>query len=577
MNTKSDTSKKSSLYFPLWFCISLSLLVKSAYVLDGLYMITFATALIYSVFALLPILFFVSFSFLFHERRAKYYLLSVNVILSLVLFIDIMYSRAYGRLPSVYMLGAVSVLDGLSDSILSILRFTDILFVIDLPLIYFFSRKGLIRTSSRKILLFLLTCTLSILASVLYNHSLDESKFRGNRNNWPLALSPIGTHIYEISQIVLNQSVELTETNVSKIEQWFAQNAVFLPGDKQYQHLFGSLGGNNLLVIQIESLENFVIGQEVWGHEITPHINRLLNESYYFPNLIAQTADGNSSDAELLFNTSIYPLSSGSTFLRYAENQYNALPIILAKSGYTSLAIHGDDKEYWNRYITFPKMGFSDYIDETHFSSMSHIGMGIDDEILFKDSYQILSDLQEPYYFYAITMTSHMPFGLPSEKKGLRFEEDTLSTDYLNSIHYVDQQFGLFYERLKDEGLLENTTLVLYGDHEGIHKSYDTDLPENHGKIPFIIHSLGTDGQIIDKPGGQVDMLPTLLYLLGIDQTFYENSVMGRNLFGQYSGSPITIQGEIVARADRPDLLLDAQEIADLSITGNYFERMFHE
>ncbi len=81
----------------------------------------------------------------------------------------------------------------------------------------------------------------------------------------------------------------------------------------------------------------------------------------------------------------------------------------------------------------------------------------------------------------------------------------------------------------------------------------------------------------MENDGGQIDMLPTLLYLLGTDQTLYQDTVMGRNLLGPHSGSPITAEGELVASADDEEILEEAQAIANYAIMGNYHKRILHE
>jgi phosphoglycerol transferase MdoB-like AlkP superfamily enzyme len=145
-----------------------------------------------------------------------------------------------------------------------------------------------------------------------------------------------------------------------------------------------------------------------------------------------------------------------------------------------------------------------------------------------------------------------------------------MTTDYLQSIHYVDSVFGDFYKKLSDECILDDSIIVIYGDHEGIHKYYQTDLPDNNREIPFIIHSKNIDGIKLDKLGGQVDMMPTLAYLLGIERNRYMFNAMGRNLFNKYSGSPVYTTGDVSESADYIDHLLEAIHISDIAIRGNY-------
>lgn len=568
--------EQKPLHLPAWLYIAGLLLLKSIYVVSTLEPLDFQS-LLYSLFALAPILFFISFSFLLPQRKSHKYLLVMNFVFSLILFIDAVYARSFGRLISLHMLGATNVLNDLGSSIRSLLRVRDFLLFVDLPVLAWLFAKNHFKLPLRRVPLFFAAFGLAT-ALMLGNYvRLEHYKLLGNYKMLPLYMSPIGNHIYDLYRLTQDRAEELTPERVEVIADWHDDNARFLSPEIEYRSLAGSLKGKNLIIIQFESLENFLIDKEILGNEITPNLNALLDSSLYFSDVIEQVKEGNSSDAELFFNTSMYPIADGSAFLRFGENVYNSLPKILGESGYTSVAIHGDDAEFWNRNTVFPKLGFTRYIDETQFTIAEQMGMGISDEALFGQSLHEIRSLPEPYNFFIITISSHIPFELPEEQKHLTFAEENISTDYLQSIRYVDEAFGRFYRALEQEGIFDNAALVIYGDHEGIHKYYKTDLPDNHKQVPFIVHAPGLPSLEITNPGGQIDMMPTLLYLLGADQKLYEDTVMGRNLLGKFSGSPVLPTGELAAPADGWDLLQEALKISDYSIRGKFYERFVME
>jgi phosphoglycerol transferase MdoB-like AlkP superfamily enzyme len=243
----------------------------------------------------------------------------------------------------------------------------------------------------------------------------------------------------------------------------------------------------------------------------------------------------------------------------------------LNQQGYTSVAIHGDEKEFWNRDRAFESMGFDKYISEEQFQYNETEGLGILDEDMFDQSILEIEKLKEPFYFFAITITSHMPFDLSDNLRELDLEGDEYTEGYLQSLYYTDKAFGEFYNNLKEKGYLENSAVIIYGDHEGIHKYYSTELPDNNKEIPFIVNLQGMEGMVLKTEGGQVDMMPTLAYMLGIDEDEYASNVMGRNLFNMDGGSPILSTGEIVGAASNETHLLEALEISNMIIKGNYF------
>ncbi|PIB65619.1 hypothetical protein AOA60_03020, partial [Pseudomonas sp. 2822-17] len=78
--------------------------------------------------------------------------------------------------------------------------------------------------------------------------------------------------------------------------------------------MFGVAKDMNVVVVSLESVESFVIGETMNGEEITPFLNELIEDSFYFENFYYQTGQGKTSDAEFLINNSSYPLGRGAVF-----------------------------------------------------------------------------------------------------------------------------------------------------------------------------------------------------------------------------------------------------------------------
>ena len=569
---KPQNNEVPSKMFLMWVPVLIILFIKSNAVLFSLFSVN-TSILIYSALTTAPILFLISFSFIFSQKGQLLYLLGLDFFISILFIVDIVYARAYGHLISIYMMIAKDVMEGLSASVISLMKWTDFLMLIDLPILFILAVKSKQQIRLKKrIHLFYFTILLSLAAICFQFAWLENSKKLGNYKMHPLLMSPIGNHMFDLYRFLYEKSDTLDSEGIDKIDFWLKNNEKFQYPNKDYAHMEGILKGKNLIVIHFESLENIVVNQSYYSQEITPNINRLLNSSIYFSNIFEQVRDGNSSDAEFMFNTSVYPLSNGSAFLRFGDNIYASLPKLLHEEGYTSIAIHGDNKEFWNRNQVFPFLGFDKFIDEEQFNDKRSIGLGILDESLFTQSISEIKKLKEPYNILIITITSHVPFVLDEKDQHLNLPNNNETSAYLQSIHYTDKVFGEFYDKLKVEGLLQNSVLMLYGDHEGIHKYYPTTtLPDNNHKLPFIIHFPGMEGFTIDKIGGQVDMMPTAAYLLGIDREKYSSTAMGRNILGNTSGSVILPTGEILGQTDVSEHLTKAQSIADMIIRGNYF------
>lgn len=325
--------------------------------------------------------------------------------------------------------------------------------------------------------------------------------------------------------------------------------------------LFGVAKNKNLIVIQVESLQNMVIGAEYNGKEITPNLNNLINEkgTIYFDNFYQQIGSGNTSDAEFSINNSLIGSIESFTYQLYEDNYFKGLPWILKDEGYQTVVLHGYDKSFWNREKMYPVEGFDRYINDDFFISDNIEGIGggnivgISDSAFFQQASKYLEELNSqnaPFYSFLITLSSHNPFRLPESLKGLELkheDKDNIFGNYMNSVHYADKCLGEFLESLKANGLYDNSLIAIYGDHFGLTKSddkicakvteylgydYDYDMMLN---VPLFIHVPESNiNKTISTSGGQLDFMPTIAYLLGIEEL--DTIYLGQNLLTADSG-----------------------------------------
>lgn len=349
-------------------------------------------------------------------------------------------------------------------------------------------------------------------------------------------------HLLDVADVV---KAEANEGDVKdRIE---AKNIPAMPKDAYY----GLGKDKNLIVIQVESLQDMVIQKDYEGQELTPHLNQLIaDQSLYFNNYYQQLGKGNTSDAEFVTQNSLYASMKGQSYVLFQDNQFYGLPWITRDYGYSTMVMHGYKKAFWNREKAYPNQGFQQFIGEEDFKLDETIGFGLTDESFFKQAVPYLKSQKSPFYSFMITLTSHTPFKMPADKQKLKLkpsDEGTYFGDYLQSVHYTDMAIGKFIEDLKKEGLYDNTVIAIYGDHFGISskkedvwqnvtdfigRPYDFDEMMN---IPLIIHVPGMEkAKTIETTGGQIDFLPTILHLMGMElKTPY---VFGKDLLVEKSG-----------------------------------------
>lgn len=385
-----------------------------------------------------------------------------------------------------------------------------------------------------------------------------------------------------------SKAYQLTDEDKAQIDEYYKWKQENLP-DNEYA---GISKNKNLIIIQVESLETFAIGQEINGKKLTPVMDEIMKNSLYFPNIYEQVNEGTSSDSDLMVNTSMLPLRRGSTFFRYPNAVYNSLPILLKNEGYTTASIHPDKGSFWN-YANGLKGGiaFEHFIDQFSFDISDQIGMGLSDKSYFNQVIPILKEFKEPFYAHTITLTNHGPFDLPADLRKLSLDPTLDKSElggYFESVHYTDAAIGEFIAKLDSEGLLENSVIAIVGDHTGVHKYYNHGIEQLPNKenwysdngnptVPLIIYDKNiSEAKTFETIGGQIDIMPTLLYILGVDSSKYNETALGRNLLNTNKNYAVltngTVKGFDLSTKDE-EIIKNSLEISDKMIRGDYFNK----
>ncbi len=550
----------------------------------------------YIAFALV----FLSFSLLFKGRGRIIYTFVIDFVLTLLILIDLWYFRGFLTVPSALILTQTANLDNMSGSILSFLSKSDIIFLVDfvvLAIYAFIARKSFTKKHGRAIIASLCTLILSILfiiyvpfsINVLNNKDVHNAYLFDNydKSNTARYFSPIGYHIIDCYTVYRDSKpYKLTDQDKTDINKLYEIKKEDLPNNEY----FGKAKGKNLIYIQVESLEDFVIGKSINGKEITPNLNKLVQNSLYFPNTFEQVNEGTSSDADLMVNTSMLPLRQGSTFFRYPNTNYNSMPNILEGEGYNTYAIHPDKGSFWNYKNGLLGIGFDNFSDYYSFNVDEEIGLGISDKRYFEQVVPMLKNQKQPFYTETVTLTSHGPFDLPAKYRELGLDpelNDSKMGGYFESIHYTDKQIGNFLDALDKEGLLQNSIIAIMGDHTGIHKYYDDSIGQlshkedwfmNTGNptVPFLIYDPSNkEGKTFDKLyNGQIDVMPTLLYYLGVDKSKYEDTALGKNLLNTQKSFAVltngTLKGGENLTDEEKELYKKSLDLSDKMIRANY-------
>ncbi|HAT4308469.1 TPA: LTA synthase family protein [Clostridium perfringens] len=536
-----------------------------------------------------------SFVYLFKGKGRMWAAIVIDILVTILFIADIWYYRVNGTFLSIRHIIEPGIFNPIGKSLFNF-KPIDLLFLVDfviLFLVYKFTGLKNVKYKSRlktRLIAFISVFGISAIVIGFGHYYLDIAK-KSDKVLFRIAwapfqtfsdISPLGYHGYDIYYYT-NKEMTLTDAQKNEIKTWFDENKEDLP-DNKYKGMFE---GKNLIAIQVESLENFVIGQKVYGQEITPNINKLLKNSLYFDNIKEQNNSGISSDCDLMVNTSMLPVRDGSTFFGYPWTEYNTLQDLLNSKGYNTISTHPEVPGNWNWAEAHKSFKADKIWDASQFDQSEVIGLGMSDESYLKQIGDKLKKEKQPFYTFLVTLTSHGPFEVPEDKQYLNLPEDlneNMLGAYFQSVRYTDEAIGKFINQLKEEGLLENTVIMIYGDHCGVHKFYEDDIKDsplegdwwkdNEKEIPFMIYNPSIKGETISKEGGQIDFLPTIAYLLGFNRDAFDSTAMGRVLVNTNRNAIILNDGEIVGNPTPKEKahLEKSFNIADMVIQGNYFK-----
>ena len=487
---------------------------------------------------------------LYIKRTKLFYSLAFGIYLLLFIWLisNSIYYREFTDFVTVNtMLASSKVSAGLGAAALELFRPWDVISI----LAFFFFKKW-IRMDNRpfnKRASFAVTSLSAMLFSAnLFLAEIDRPELltRGFSNYYVVRALGLPAFLgYSANQTYAanKERSKASEADLKPVEEYIQQHYA-----KPNPEYFGMAKGRNVIYIHLESFQQFLIDYKLKvddkEYEVTPFLNSLYHskETFAFSNVFNQVKAGKTSDAETMIETGLFGLNQGSFMVNYGgTNTQQAAPFILSKNGYNSSAVfHGNAGSFWNRNTAYKQWGYNYFFDASYFTkqnSSNSFQYGLNDKYMLKDSIKYLERLQQPFYTKFITVSNHYPYTTSLSGDDLGFPlaktQDETINGYFATANYLDSSIKAFFDYLKESGLYKNSIIVLYGDHYGISNSRNPALAPLLGKnsetwssydnamlqrVPYMVVIPGMDkGGIIDTYGGEIDMLPTLEHLLGIE------------------------------------------------------------
>ena len=532
-----------------------------------------------------------SFAYLFKNKNRFTYLLVLNIFFTLICIINSIYYTFYTSFASASMLSLAQFIAPVGDAVVeNVLQLKDLVYVIG-PLILVFVHFKLKKRHyyriedtknerKKKSLHGVIAAVIILACFTLSLSSLEVGRFIKQWNREYIVMR-FGIYLYQLNDVFVSLQPKINsifgyDQAKKNFEEYFENNKEEHE-DNKYTGIFE---GKNVIVIHGESIQDIALFRTFNGQEVTPNINRLAKEGMFFENYFSEVSVGTSSDTELTFNTSLMPTKSGTAFVSYFDRVYNSIPKYFKEKGYYTFSMHANNADFWNRRAMHNSLGYDKFYSKETYEVKEEdvIGLGLSDKSFFAQSVEKIKKIKEekgtPFYGLLISLTNHTPFSdvekydpfdvsikeTVTKEDGTTEEvihpymEGTKLGNYFKSLHYADAALGEFLSALEENGLLENTVFILYGDHDArlpksdyirlnnydtatdsvkdssdpTYQEYNSYHYELDRKVPFIIWTKDNlvSGRVSDTMG-MIDAMPTLGNMFGFENPY----ALGHDIF----------------------------------------------
>lgn len=544
---------------------------------------------VHNYFAIKPILadlaiilLFGSFVYLFKTKKQFTYLMVMSFIFTLICIINSLYYTYYMSFASFSLIAISLTVVDVGDAVVkNVLQIRDFIFLWQLifMLIYhrhlkktkYYEFAGPKENRKKR---FTGTLISGIVVYALFFLTVTSVEFSRLSKQWnrEFLVTKFGVYTYQLNDLFKSLDAKFNtlfgyDNAAKKFREYYDENTI----EFKKNEFTNAFEGRNLIVIHAESVQNAAVRQSFNGEEVAPTLNRLKDEGIYFSNFYAEASSGTSSDSEFSFATSLLPVTNGAVAVSYWNREYETLQKLLRDKGYNTLSFHANNGEFWNRNNFHKSLGYNTFYSKNSYKVTDDnvIGLGLSDKEFFKQlTPKLKKEYEENGTFMAtlIMLSNHTPFDAVDKygefdvdikedetvtENGVEvsktvtypYMEGTKLGNYFKSVHYADSALDELMTELDEAGLLDNTVVVIYGDHDAkLPKSdyvrlnnYDKENDdvldkddENYEEVDYFDYELNRSvpliiwtkdkkyNKTIDTAMGMIDVMPTLSNMLGV-------------------------------------------------------------
>ncbi len=483
----------------------------------------------------------------------------IDIIISIILFADNIYHTYSSSVLSVAQILNLQYGEEIMDTLPMLLQLKQVLYFVDIiAIIILLSTKILKLEKKEKMtlkrrMIKLGICIIAIIGLIRVDMNfIQKTKEDPFNKDMQVKKGTIyGYHIADIGNTIniKKQAKYAEKENMLEEYQTLKTEYETKYGESNYD-LQNAINGKNVIILQLESIQEFVINKEINGKEITPNLNQFINQNIEFSNMFMQSYSS-TADSEFSTVTSLYPMENGMSYSRYYTNRYDDIFTMFKNKGYTTSYMHGNYGFFWNRDNVYKQFGVDHIELKDQFQDTSENIMGyLSDELLYRQAVEKLKQYDMPFISYIVSASSHTSFSMEGLQDRNKINIDvgkyknTFFGNYLEAVNYADYAFGIFIEELKKADLYEDTTILLFGDHNGMDmyneemldflsatdsEVTDTDIKLNYIRVACGMKIPGIEHITIEKPVTKLDIKPTFAYLINGE----EGISLGTNMFAR--------------------------------------------
>ena len=510
-----------------------------------------------------------SFVYLFKPKNRFKYLMIVSFLLTAICVINSLYYTYFMSFASFSLIAisltVVDVGDAVTKNVMQPKDFIFIWQLIALIIVHLKLRKtnhySFVQEKENKKKRFTGTIICAIVVYALFFATVTSVEYSRLSKQWnrEFLVTKFGVYTYQVNDLFKSLDAKFNtlfgyDNAAKEFRDYYSVKEEHKEND--YTNMFKDY---NVILIHGESIQNVAVNQSFNDIPVTPNLKKLKEEGIYFSNYYAQASGGTSSDSEFTISSSLLPVTNGVVAISYWNREYETIQKLAKDNGYRTISMHANTGSFWNRINFHNSLGYDKFYSKTDYKIDEDeiIGLGLSDKSFFSQSVDILKkekDKNGKFFATLIMLSNHTPFDdvekygeydVDIKENGVTYPymEGTKLGNYFKSVHYADSAIGELIEKLDNNGLLDNTIIVVYGDHDAkLPKSdfvrlynYDKENDDIISKedenyidvdyfkyeldrsVPFIIWSKDKKlSKEINTAMGMYDAAPTLENMLGI-------------------------------------------------------------